>query len=84
MGEKLQLLVLEDGSEDKYHFLTYTDNGNWEAEVDYFSKSIAYKYQLVNDGGTVLDEEFSLHHLNFSHNYKEFDIFDVWNKKNFP
>lgn len=84
MGEKLQLLVLEDGSEDKYHFLTYTDNGNWEAEVDYFSKSITYKYQLVNDGGTVLDEEFSLHHLNFSHNYKEFDIFDVWNKKNFP
>lgn len=84
MGEKLQLLVLEDGSEVKYHFLTYTDNGNWEAEVDYFSKSIAYKYQLVNDDGTVLDEEFSLHHLNFSHNYKEFDIFDVWNKKNFP
>lgn len=84
MGEKLQLLVLEDGSEDKYHFLTYIDNGNWEAEVDYFSKSIAYKYQLVNDDGTVLDEEFSLHHLNFSHNYKEFDIFDVWNKKNFP
>lgn len=84
MGEKLQLLVLEDGSEDKYHFLTYTENGNWEAEVDYFSKSIAYKYQLVNDDGTVLDEEFSLHHLNFSHNYKEFDIFDVWNKKNFP
>lgn len=84
MGEKLQLLVLEDGSEDKYHFLTYTDNGNWEAEVDYFSKSLTYKYQLVNDGGTVLDEEFSLHHLNFSHNYKEFIIFDVWNKKNFP
>lgn len=84
MGEKLQLLVLEDGSEDKYHFLTYTDNGNWEAEVDYFSKSLTYKYQLVNDDGTVLDEEFSLHHLNFSHNYKEFDIFDVWNKKNFP
>ncbi|UJF28700.1 4-alpha-glucanotransferase [Kaistella sp. 97-N-M2] len=84
MGEKLQLLVLEDGSEDKYHFLTYIDNGNWEAEVDYFSKSLTYKYQLVNDDGTVLDEEFSLHHLNFSHNYKEFDIFDVWNKKNFP
>jgi len=84
MGEKLQLLVIENGTEDKYHFLTYTENGNWEAEVDYFSKSIAYKYQLVNDGGTVLDEEFSLHHLNFSHNYKEFDIFDVWNKKNFP
>ena len=84
MGEKLQLLAMEEGSEDKIHFLNYNENGNWDAEVDFFSKSISYKYQLVNDGGTILDEEFSLHHLSFSHNYKEFIIFDVWNKKNFP
>ena len=84
MGEKLQLLVKEDGSEDKYHFLNYTDNGNWEAEVDFFSKSIAYSYQLVNDGGKILDEEFSQHLITFPHAYKEFVIFDVWNKKNFP
>ncbi|MBF8457349.1 4-alpha-glucanotransferase [Kaistella sp. G5-32] len=84
MGEKLQLLVMEEGSEDKYHFLNYNENGNWDAEVDFFSKTISYKYQLVNDGGTILDEEFSPHKLSFSHNYKEFIIFDVWNKKNFP
>ena len=84
MGEKLQLLVMEEGGEVRNHFLNYNENGNWDAEVDYFSKAISYKYQLVNDGGTVLDEEFSLHELNFPHNYQEFIIFDVWNNKNFP
>ena len=84
VGEKLQLLVLEIGSEDKIHFLDYTENGNWKAEVDHFSKSITYKYQLVNEGGIILKDELSLHHLNFPHNYDEFIIDDVWNAKNFP
>ena len=84
MGEKLQILVMEEGSEDKLYFLNYTDNGNWNGEVDYFSKSISYKYQLTDEGGTILDEEFSSHHLNLPHNYNEFVIYDVWNKKNFP
>lgn len=84
MGEKLQVLVMEEGTEDKIHFLKYTDNGNWNAEVDYFSKTISYKYQLTDDGGNILDEEISLHYLNFPHNYNEFSIYDYWNLKNFP
>lgn len=84
MGEKLQVLVVEDGNENKTHFLTYTDNGNWRVEIDYFSKSITYKYQLLNEVDEVVDEEFSLHHLNFPHNYDEFVIDDSWNLKNFP
>ncbi len=84
VGENLQVIVIEEGSEEKLHALKYTDNGNWSAEVDYFSKSISYKYQLVNEEGFILDEEFSLHQLTFPHNYNEFNVFDFWNAKNFP
>ncbi|MGZ5264524.1 MAG: carbohydrate-binding module family 20 domain-containing protein [Kaistella sp.] len=84
MGENLQVLITEDGTEDKIYPLNYTDNGNWSAEVDYFSKSITYKYRLVDEARSLLDEEFSLHRLNFPHNYDEFIIYDVWNSKNFP
>ncbi len=83
-GENLQVRVFEEGADDKIHDLKYSDNGNWSVEVDYFSKSISYKYQLVNEEGFILDEEFSLHHLNFPHNYDEFVIQDFWNAKNFP
>ena len=65
VGENLQVIVLEEGSVEKVHALKYSDNGNWSGEVDYFSKSISYKYQLVNEEGFILDEEFSLHSLNF-------------------
>ncbi|WP_234111544.1 MULTISPECIES: 4-alpha-glucanotransferase [Chryseobacterium] len=84
LGEKLQVLVMEEGSDDKIHFLKYTDNGNWKAEVDYFSKTISYKYQLTDEGGNILYEELSLHHLNLPHSYSEFAIYDYWNLKNFP
>lgn len=84
MGEKLQVLVMEEGAEERIHHLHYSDNGNWFAEVDYFSKTITYKYQLTDEGGNILDEEYSLHHLNFPHNYKEYTVYDVWNLKNFP
>ena len=84
LGEKIQVLIMEEGSEDKIHLLQYVDNGNWFTEVDYFSKSISYKYQMVNEYGGILQEEFSLHHLNFPHQYTEFAIYDAWNSKNFP
>ncbi|WP_226063890.1 4-alpha-glucanotransferase [Kaistella polysaccharea] len=84
VGENLQVLVLEDGTEEKIHALKYTDNGNWTADIDYFSKSIAYKYQLIGEDRSILDEEYSVHHLTFPHNYEEFLIYDSWNAKNFP
>lgn len=84
VGEKIQILVKEEGSENKIYPLNYTDNGNWICEVDYFSKSISYEYQKVNDAGQILDQELTKHKLHFTHSYKEFVIFDVWNKKNFP
>lgn len=84
LGEKLQLLVLEEGQAPQIHFLKYLENGNWKAEVDYFSKTLVYKYQLTDEGGNILDEELAYHHLNLVHNYDEYRIFDVWNAKNFP
>ncbi|MCJ7934531.1 MAG: 4-alpha-glucanotransferase [Chryseobacterium sp.] len=83
-GESLQLVIGEEGTSDHVHAMFYADNGQWKCEVDYFSKSVSYKYRLVDEKGYVLREEFVLHHLNFPHNYKEFIIFDEWNNKNFP
>jgi len=62
----------------------YGENGLWKCEVDYFSKTISYHYQLIDERGNILREEFVPHHLTFPHNYKEFVIFDEWNNKNFP
>ncbi len=84
MGEKMQIVVSEEGHEDQIHPMQYTDNGNWTADIDFYSKSITYKYQLVDDFGNILDEELAQHQLHFPHNIKEFKIFDVWNSKNFP
>ncbi|MBV8326127.1 4-alpha-glucanotransferase [Chryseobacterium sp.] len=83
-GEYLQLAIGEDGALEHTHTMFYADHGVWKCEVDYFSKSISYKYQLVDEKGSVVREEFVQHHLNFPHNYKEFIIFDEWNNKNFP
>jgi len=84
-GQNLQLLIVDDeGAVAQSHILFYAENGLWKCEVDYFSKSISYKYQLIDEKGNVLREEFVQHHLNFPHNYKEFIIFDEWNNKNFP
>lgn len=82
-GEKLELLIDEKDSANRSYMMFYAEN-LWKCEVDFFSKTIAYKYQLKDERGNVLHEEFVKHHLNFSHNYKEFLIFDEWNSKNFP
>jgi 4-alpha-glucanotransferase len=83
-GEKLQLTVTEEGAVSKTHPMFYTQNDLWKCEIDYFSKSISYRYQLIGEKGNILREEFVHHTLNFPHNYKEFVIFDKWNNKNFP
>lgn len=84
LGEKMQIVILEEGQEPKIHQMGYVENSAWRAEVDYFSKTISYKYQLVDFGGNVLDEEKPRHHLNLTHHYDEYEIFDFWNLKNFP
>lgn len=83
-GERLELIVDEKDSAARSYMMFHTENGLWKCEVDFFSKSIAYKYQLKDERGNILREEFVLHHLGFPHNYKEFLIFDEWNSKNFP
>ncbi|MGK6342043.1 4-alpha-glucanotransferase [Chryseobacterium sp. DT-3] len=84
-GQNLQLMIVDNESAViQTHALFYAENGIWKCEVDYFSKSISYKYQLTDEKGNILREEFVLHNLNFPHNYKEFIIFDEWNNKNFP
>ncbi len=83
-GERLQIAINEGGAVSKTHTMFYTENDLWKCEVDYFSKSVSYQYQLVDERGNLLRTEFVQHHLNFPHNYKEFIIFDEWNNKNFP
>ena len=82
--EKLQLVINEDKNASKTHAMFYTEDGFWKCEVDYFSKSISYHYQLVDDKNNVIRQEFVPHRLSFPHNYKELLIFDQWNSKNFP
>lgn len=84
VGESLELVINEEGAISKSHTMFCTENGVWKCEVDYFSKSVSYQYRLIDEKRIVLREEFVLHHLHFSHNYKEFLIFDEWNNKNFP
>jgi len=84
VGENLQVLLLNDGNVEKIYHLNYTDNGNWTGEIDFFSKTISYKYRVTNQNGDVINEEYSVHHLAFPHNYDEFVIYDSWNAKNFP
>lgn len=84
VGERLQLVISEENAVSQTHPMFYEENGQWKCEVDYFSKSISYQYQVIDEKGSMLREEFVLHRLNFPHNYKEFIIFDHWNNKNFP
>lgn len=84
VGENLQLMIKDEGSVHQTHAMFYGENGLWKCEVDYFSKTISYDYQLIDERGNILREEFVPHHLTFPHNYKEFVVFDEWNNKNFP
>ncbi len=84
-GENLQLVTVDqEGADVQSYTMFYAENGLWKCEVDYFSRTISYKYQLIDGKGNILRKEFVQHHLNFPHNYKEFVIFDEWNNKNFP
>lgn len=83
-GEKLQILIKESGYEDKIHPMEYISNGAWTAVADHYAKSIHYLYQLTDEAGKVLDQEYTPHVLQFPHTIKEFQIYDVWNLENFP
>ncbi|WP_312075317.1 4-alpha-glucanotransferase [Chryseobacterium sp.] len=83
-GEKLFVSVSEEGHDQNDYEMQPADFGVWKAEVDYFSKEISYKYLVKNFENEVVAEEEVGYELSFPHNYKEFVISDVWNKKNFP
>ena len=82
-GKKLVLKVL-DGKNVQTYDLRFADNRNWKTEIDFFSKSIEYKYLVVDENNNVKDEEICSHKLNFVNNFSEYNIYDVWNNKNFP
>ncbi|WP_028122468.1 4-alpha-glucanotransferase [Epilithonimonas tenax] len=84
VGQRLVLRLYDEKNEHRDHNLTYSENNNWITEIDYFSKSIQYKYLLVSEQGDVLDEEIPSHNLILPNSFKEFVIFDQWNLKNFP
>ena len=54
VGQRLVLRLFEDKNEHRDYDLTYSENNNWTTEIDYFSKSILYKYLVVNEDGEVL------------------------------
>lgn len=83
-GEKLALQVTDEKAEIREYDLIYDVNNNWNLELDYYSKSISYRYVIKNQSDKLLDEEYAAHNINFPNNFKEFKIFDVWNLKNFP
>lgn len=83
-GEQLELVVTENENSPRVHPMFYTADGLWICEIDFFSKSISYRYQLSDSKKNILRSELATHHLTFPHNYKEFLIFDQWNSKNFP
>ncbi len=82
-GTNLQIRIIEEGHPDQVHEMQYSAGSFWSVELDHFSRSISYRYQLTNDGA-VTDEELVTHCLAFPHTIKEYRIFDFWNKKNFP
>lgn len=82
-GRELQILLTEEGHEDQVHDMFYAGNGLWTAEIDFFSRDICYRYQIVENGVLHASEPVA-HRLHFPHNIKEYRIFDTWNLKNFP
>lgn len=84
VGQRLVLRLYDEKNEYRDHDLIYSENNNWITEIDYFSKTIRYKYLLLNEENVVLDQEIPQHHLNLPNSFKEFVIFDHWNLKNFP
>ncbi len=84
VGQRLILRLYDEKNEHRDYDLSYSENNNWTTELDYFSKSILYKYLLINENGDVLDEEIPFHNVNLPNSFKEFVIYDQWNLKNFP
>lgn len=83
-GENVYVNIKEGEHHEIVKGLAYTGDGNWFVELDYFSRSINYTYFLADDSGNILEKELASHELSFPHQYSEFNIFDVWNSKNFP
>ena len=82
-GKRLMLKVL-DGKNVQTYDLHFSDNRNWKAEIDFFSKTIEYKYLVVDENNQIINEEICTHHLNFVNNFSEYNISDVWHTENFP
>lgn len=83
LGENLWLEVSDQKNPQTFE-MSYTGNGFWTCELDYFSKKIEYIYKVTQHNGDILNQELVPHIVNFPYNYQEFFIFDQWNLKNFP
>ncbi|WP_300670934.1 4-alpha-glucanotransferase [Soonwooa sp.] len=84
LGERLVLQVLMKDSLWKSHNLHGENTFIWQGEVDYFSKEISYKYQVWDKDNQLCHEEIVPHQLHLGYSFKEYQIFDTWNNKNFP
>lgn len=83
-GERLVLQVADNKNGTQIHDLYCQDQDKWSGEVDYQLDSIHYKYQILDAENVVVDEEIVSHQLFLGYSFKEYQINDVWNNKNFP
>lgn len=83
-GEHIEMIFIDEKGKHYHYPLNYIENGNWQTEIDFFSRDLSYVYRLTDDDGNVKNEELCPHKLHLSHNYQEYQIFDVWNLRNYP
>lgn len=83
-GERLVLKVLDNNKTSVSYDLYCQNQDQWSGVVDCFSKTINYKYQVLDAQNLVVEEEIVPHQLFVAYSFKEYKINDVWNNKNFP
>lgn len=84
LGETLDWVLLEKGMPSKKYKMFLVNQDVWNVEIEIFSKTVSYHYQVVDKNGNTVRSEFSPHYLSIPESFKALAIEDVWNNKNFP
>lgn len=66
------------------HKMRYTHNDFWVVEITEDAKSLEYTYLVKDPTGNILSSEMNSHSVELNSSASQYEIFDVWNKKNFP
>lgn len=82
--ESMELILAEKGKPLRTNKMFCTDYDVWRGEIDVLSESVAYIYKVLNEKGEVVRSELNAHQIKIPEGFKELNIFDEWNNKNFP